>query len=84
MQETIIVGVLGAVLPPVIDLVNRFVPNSRIRFLISIGFAVVVGAILAFLQYGEDVWSNAGLIFAASQTVYKLWYEKSQLQTRIR
>ena len=83
MQETMIIGVLGAVMPPIIDLVNRFVPHSKWRYLVSVLFSIVVGAILAFLQYGEDVWQNAGLIFAASQTVYKLWYENSRLQVRV-
>ena len=68
----------------VIDLVNKYVKNSRWRYVVSVIFSLVAGAVLAFMQYGNDVWNNAGLIFVSSQSIYKLWYEKSQLKARIR
>lgn len=77
--------ILGAVLPPIIDLVNKHVPNSNLRFLIALLFSLVVGGLMAMFEFGwESVVNNAGLVFAASQTVYKLWYEQSNMQNRIR
>ena len=85
MTETLIPLVLGAVLPPVIDLVNKHVPNSNVRFLIAVLFSFVVGAIIAFLENGwENLAQNAGLIFVSAQAVYKLWYEHSGMQAKIR
>ena len=85
MTEEMIAIVLGLVLPPVIDLVNKYVPNSNGRYLVSLAFALVVGGLMAVLQYGwQEALANAGLVFASAQTVYKLWYEKSGLQSRIR
>jgi hypothetical protein len=85
MNDAIIPLVLGVILPPIIDLVNKYVANSKLRYLVALVFSLVAGAIIAVVQSGWDnVWADAGLVFAASQTVYKLWYEHSGLQTRIR
>jgi len=84
LQEQIILAVIGAVMPPFIDLINRFVKNSRLRFVVSIMSTLLVGGILALAQYGSDIWTNTGLIFAASQTVYKLWYSESEIKNFIR
>lgn len=84
MSEEIILAGLGVILPPIIDLVNGKVSNSNWRFVIALVFCLVAGVIMSFLQYGSNVFENVGLIFLASQTVYKLWYEKSNLQNRVR
>jgi uncharacterized membrane protein required for colicin V production len=84
MEELYLV-VLGALLPPVIDLVNRFIPNSSLRFIASLVICLTLGSILAFLTSGvEGILADGTIVFAMSQVVYKLWYEKSQLQTKIR
>lgn len=85
MNSEWIVVILGAVLPAVIDIVNKYVKNEKVRFLIAVGFSVVVGGVWSVLQNGwENVAKDIGLIFATSQIVYKLWYEKSGLQEKIR
>ena len=83
-METLFPLILGAVLPPVIDLVNKHISSSNMRFLISVLFALVVGGILAYFEFGaKAVLANAGLIFVSAQTVYKLWYEQSGIHTRL-
>jgi hypothetical protein len=85
MNNEWIVVILGVLLPPVIDLVNRYVSNEKGRFLIAIGFSILVGGIWSVIQNGwENVAKDIGLIFATSQIVYKLWYEKSGLQDKVR
>ena len=84
MSEEINLLVLGAILPPLIDLVNRYVPDTKLRFLVSLVVSVILGGVLAFLQFGDEIWQNAGLIFAAAQTVYKLWYKDTAAHTRLR
>ena len=85
MNEELIAIVLGAILPPVIDLVNKYVPNSNGRYLVSLLFSLVVGGLIAVFEFGwEEALTNAGLIFASAQTVYKLWYEGSGIQNRVR
>ena len=53
-MEALIPLILGAILPPVIDVVNKYVPNSNIRFLVSVLFAVVVGGIMAYAEFGME------------------------------
>jgi hypothetical protein len=85
MTNEIVVVILGVFLPPVIDLVNKYIQNDKLRFLISVGFSILVGGIWSVVQNGwENVAKDVGLIFVTSQAVYKLWYEKSGLQEKIR
>jgi hypothetical protein len=85
MTNELIVVILGVFLPPVIDLVNKNISNQKYRFLIAVGFSILVGGIISVVQNGwENVSKDVGLIFATSQIVYKLWYEKSELQGKIR
>lgn len=85
MTEEIVVVAIGAVLPPLIDVVNRFVKLSWLRFVIALLVSLILGVVLAYFQYGwGGIAADAGVIFIASQTVYKLWYDKSGLQARIR
>ena len=84
-MEALIPLILGAILPPVIDVVNKYVPSSNMRFLISVLFAIVVGGAMAYFEFGmEGLLANAGLIFVSAQTVYKMWYDHSKLQDKVR
>lgn len=81
MNSQVVLLIIGAILPPFIDLVNRFVPSSNWRFVVSVLFSVMAGAVLSYFDYGFNaVLADAGLLFTASQTIYKLWYENSSLQ----
>jgi hypothetical protein len=85
MNQEIGLIVIGLILPPLIDLVNRFVKVEKLRFLVAVIFSLVAGGILAYLQYGFDqILANGSLIFISSQMIYKLWYEKSGLQNVVR
>lgn len=79
---------LGGSLPPVIDLLNKFIPNSKLRFLVTISICLVVGALVhrSALRFEtiDDVFMSFGLILSGSQTIYKSLYEDSTLQNLIR
>lgn len=85
MDNQLLMLILGALLPPVVDLVNRYVVNPKLRFLIAIVASVIVGGVVSVVQFGlDEVMTNATLIFTTSQVVYKLWYEQSSLQGKVR
>lgn len=72
----------GIILPPFVDLVNKHVADSKLRFLISVAASLALASALN-LQYVLDAdWTNVILrtafIFAQAQIVYKLYWEKSQ------
>lgn len=85
MDNQLVLLILGALLPPVIDVVNRYVANPKFRFLIAVVVSIIVGGVVSVVQFGADeVIANSTLIFSTSQLVYKLWYEQSQLQDKVR
>jgi hypothetical protein len=84
MNEQIVVLLIGAVSPPIIDLVNRYVTDSKWRFVVALVFSAVLGIGYSLIVNGvEASLADATLIFAASQTVYKLIYAESKVQERI-
>ena len=78
--------IIGAVLPPFIDLINRKVEHSRVRYAISLVVCVIVGFGISFwenkLSTG-DILGSIATVFLASQTVYKTYYNKSGVRTKI-
>lgn len=77
-------GLIGLVLPPVIDLINSKVTDSKVRYLVSMGICIVVGVLLNIgdLTAGsfEKVIASATLVFASASTTYSLYWEKSELR----
>lgn len=84
-------ALVGFILPPLIDFLNREVPTSKGRFFVTILTTVGVTAFLNWdhIAYGnpELFLSSAALIFTESQVVYKMYFEdsyiRSKLQTKI-
>lgn len=80
--------VLGALLPPVIDLVNNKIADSKVRYLVSIIFCTV----LAFLveQITNDattlgrLFEGSTTVFLSAQTIYKLYWENSSLRASLK
>src|SRR3990167_1752276 len=81
----------GLALPFVIDFVNRNILNSKIRFWASFVICVVIALAVNFNKVLEvNNWQDAGVltgqvsfIFAQAQIVYKLYWEKNPLRTKI-
>ena len=85
MNEQIIVLLIGAVSPPIIDLINRYITDNRWRFVVSLVFSAVAGIAYSLIVNGtQATLADATLIFAASQTVYKLIYVDSKIQDKVR
>jgi hypothetical protein len=81
MDPKIIELVAGAFMPFLIDILNRKVANNQLRYFISMGVCLILGALfnVGKLNAG-DVLTSGSIIFAAAQTVYKTYYEKSGLR----
>jgi len=79
-----ITNLVGFILPPIIDLINRKIVDPSLRFLVSVGVCAVIGAGLNYMQHGyqfgpiEDVAGDIMVIFGQAQLAYKLAWEKSQ------
>lgn len=82
-----LLNLIGLVLPPVIDLVNKFVKDSRLRYVVSLLICILVGAVINFnqLRVGSvtEFLVSAGLVFAEAQTVYKLYWSDSAARAKL-
>lgn len=84
---TLVQNYVGLVLPPLIDLINRRITNSTIRFWVSI---LIVFLVAMALHAGELVagspeqfLESAAIIFAEAQIVYHTWWKKSETRARM-
>lgn len=71
---------VGFLLPPIIDIVNKKVSNSILRFWVAMLVCVLVGILfnLDKLHDLPELLGNLALIFAEAQVVYKTYWENSQ------
>lgn len=86
MNEIIEMGI-GIVLPAIIDIINTHVTESKARFVVSLVLPVIIGAAMNFQSLsGGDVMAvlqSASIIFASAQTIYKTYWEKSDLRAQV-
>lgn len=84
----LIQALVGQVLPPLTDIINKNVPNSKIRFLASILISAIIAIVFNYqqLMFGnlEQTLTSFLLIWTSSQAAYKLYYEGSKYQDQIR
>lgn len=84
-MNEIIEIVVGAVLPPFIDLINKRVANSTIRYIFSLLICLIIGVAASWQDLNwQDVLTSGALVFASAQTVYKTYYKDSKLQATLR
>lgn len=88
-------NLLGVVLVPLIDLLNRRIKDSDLRFWVSVLICSLVGVFVNFvtnngfhfqtmLEGAESISSSILVIFGIAQLVYKGVYEDSRVQSLIR
>ena len=73
-----VLSFIGFILPPLIDVINRYIKNSDLRFWVSILVCLIIGSGVSLLL-GEFTIDNAleqALIYIAqAQISYRLWSE---------
>lgn len=84
---------IGVLLPVVIDLLNRKVANSDMRFWISVGICTAIGAFLNYLQTQfvfsdlmtgfQSVTASTMTVFGLAQLSYKAIWEKSEARDKM-
>jgi hypothetical protein len=71
-------------MPFLVEVINRDIKNSNVRFGITVLLCVIIAALLHIpqLMMGsvEGLLSSMTLIFAESQVVFKLYFQDSTLR----
>lgn len=81
MTETISL-VLGAILPPFIDLLTKKVTNSKLRFGISMLVCILVGVGINYQTFSlSNILGSVGLVFASAQVVYRIYFKDSKFRS---
>lgn len=84
MDTKLIELLAGAFMPFIIDLVNKNIANTNVRYFISMGICLALGALLNLNQLNAgDILSSGAIIFAAAQTVYKTYYKSSDVRAKV-
>jgi len=77
---------IGFIMPPIIDAVNQFVPDSRFRFWVSLLICAVIAALVNLDKITTEpttVLLKVGFVFAQAQIIYKQYWEKSTVRDRM-
>lgn len=77
--------IVGQFMPMVIEIINNYVPNhSKIRYIVSLLVSVIVGGITTYFAGelgGEELLASVALVFASSQTAYRMWFKGSSVES---
>lgn len=74
--------ILGAILPPIIDLLTKKVTNEKVRFGISMAVCVLVGVAINYQTFDlQNILGSVGLVFASAQVVYRTYWKTSTLRS---
>ena len=75
---------IGFILPPIIDLINKKIANSRTRFVVSLVLCVLVAVGVNYknMTFGSELLASVALIFTEAQFVYNLYWKKSLVRAR--
>lgn len=79
---------VGIVLPPVVDFINKDVPNEQEKFIVTVLVCLVAALFLKWnnITYGtpEAIFLTASIIFLESQAVFKLYFKNSYIREKIK
>lgn len=80
--------VIGQILPPAIDLINKWVTSAKLRFIVSMGISAIIGVLFNFnnIHIGSlaEVLTTILIVFGSAQGAYNLYYKGSKVQNIIR
>jgi hypothetical protein len=77
---------IGLLLPPLIDLINRKILDEDVRFWISVGICVVFGIVIHMLQHGynfsnqDEVVKSILTVFGLAQISFNGYWKKSTIR----
>lgn len=74
-------NLIGFILPPIIDLVNSKVPNTKLRFWIAFVICAVIGVAIKYKELAvgnvDVALGSVSLVFAEAQVIYYQFWQGS-------
>ncbi len=84
------IQLIGFLLPPLIDTINRYIKSSYARFWVSVIVCAVIGTILDILSHNgltgvtqESIAQSILMVFGSAQLSYKGVWENSKARANL-
>lgn len=91
------IELLGFLVPPLIDLINRKITNSDKRFWVSVVFCFILGIILNFIEMNgvsgymgktigeiiESISKSGMVVFGLAQLSYRAVWDKAEMRNNL-
>jgi hypothetical protein len=79
-------NLLGFFLPPVIDIINNRIADTRVRYLVSMAICLLIGIILNLDKLGnvDALLENISIVFITAQTTYNLYWKNSDARDSLK
>jgi hypothetical protein len=76
---------IGFLLPPLIDVINRYVKDSMGRFWVSVGVCTTIASMMAYFEGNlSSIPEKSMILFGAATITYRAVYEDSAIQEAVR
>lgn len=81
MDDKLLQACAGFVIPVLIDVINKKISNSNVRYFVSMGVCLLLGVIFNINKLSwNDVLTSGAIVFAAAQTSYKTYWKTSDIR----
>ncbi|MDE1866747.1 MAG: hypothetical protein KGI08_03425 [Thaumarchaeota archaeon] len=80
---------VGFILPPLVEYLNKDIPNDNVRFLVSCVVCFIAAVAIDWNQIGggnidqQHLIFLSMLLFTESQTIFKLYFQSSWLRGKL-
>lgn len=89
MNSEIFAGLIGFVMPPIVEFIQSSLPKTKGRWLgyvLSFGLSILVGAGTALFDGSfdaESILASTGTVLIVSQGVYNLYFKPQKIDKKI-
>lgn len=77
-------NLIGLILPPFIDLINKKITDAKIKYLVALGVSILAGLLVNLDKLNVNdipaLLGSIALIATEAQAAYKLYWEKSPIR----
>lgn len=75
--------ITGMLMPPIIDVVNRKISSSTLRYIISLVVCILVGVLMNWGEISlENILQSGAIVFASAQSTHKIYWSGSSVRAK--
>lgn len=86
MNSEVVSVLVGVVLPPLVDLINGRIYDSKVRFWVSMLAALIVAFVMELIAGTlslENILVSGSVVFATAQVVYNQYWKRSNKRSLV-